>query len=134
MAIIQLSFAVVGNDVAVAQAVQCGELEINHFEPVVASRVFDSIALLINGIRRFGEKCVQGIEADAARNEKHLLQSMAVATALVPKIGYARVSELARRSVAEGRPLVAILEESGLLSADDTLAAIRTASHPVFDA
>lgn len=132
MAMIQLSFAVVGNDVAVAQAVQYGELEINHFEPVVASRVFDSIALLTNGIRRFGDKCVKGIEADAARNEKHLLESMAVATALVPRIGYARVSKLARQSVAEGRSLVAILDESGLLSRDDTIAAIRKASYPVF--
>ncbi|WP_205962596.1 aspartate ammonia-lyase [Paraburkholderia phosphatilytica] len=134
MAMIQLSFAVVGNDVAVAQAVQYGELEINHFEPVVASRVFDSIALLSNGIERFAEKCVAGIEADAARNEQHLMDSMAVATALVPKLGYARVSKLARQSVAEGRSLATILHESGVLSRDDTLATIDQASCPVFDA
>jgi aspartate ammonia-lyase len=133
MAMIQLSFAVVGNDVAVAQAVQYGELEINHFEPVVASRVFDSISMLVNGIARFGAKCVAGITADAARNEQHLLESMAVATALVPRIGYARVSKLARQSVAEGRPLVDILEATGLLSRDETLSAIRTASYPVFE-
>lgn len=134
MAMIQLSFAVVGNDVAVAQAVQYGELEINHFEPVVASRMFDSIALLTNGIQRFSQKCVKGIKADVARNEQHLMESMAVATALVPKIGYARVSKLARQSVAEGRSLVSILDESGLLSREDTIAAIRKASYPVFDA
>ena len=133
MAMIQLSFAVVGNDVAVAQAVQYGELEINHFEPVVASRIFDSIALLTNGVQRFARKCIKGIEADVARNEKHLMESMAVATALVPKIGYARVSKLARQSVTEGRSLVTILDESGLLSPEDTAAAIRTASYPVFD-
>jgi aspartate ammonia-lyase len=134
MAMIQLSFAVVGNDVTVAQAVQYGELEINHFEPVVASRVFDSIALLTNGIRRFSEKCVAGIAADAARNEHHLTESIAVATALVPRLGYAQVSKLARQSVAEGRPLISILDESGLLSRDETIAAIRKASYPVFDA
>ncbi|SAL80922.1 aspartate ammonia-lyase [Caballeronia arvi] len=134
MAMLQLSFAVVGNDVAVAQAVQYGELEINHFEPVVASRVFDSIVLLTNGIQRFAQKCVKGIQADVERNEKHLLESMAVATALVPKIGYARVSKLARQSVAEGRSLVTILDESGLLSPEATIAAIRKASYPVFDA
>ncbi|MEX4004857.1 aspartate ammonia-lyase [Paraburkholderia sp. EG285A] len=132
MAMIQLSFAVAGNDVAVAQAVQYGELEINHFEPVVASRVFDSIMLLTNGIRRFEEKCVSGITANVERNERHLMDSMAVATALVPSIGYARVSTLARKSVAEGRPLAAILDESGLLSRSDTLLAIDKASYPVF--
>lgn len=133
MAMIQLSFAVVGNDVAVAQAVQYGELEINHFEPVVASRVFDSIALLTNGIQRFAEKCIAGIEADVARNEKHLMDSMAVATALVPELGYARVSKLARQSVQEGRPLLSILDESGLLEKEATLAAIQKASYPVFE-
>ncbi|GAB3630589.1 aspartate ammonia-lyase [Pandoraea terrae] len=134
MAIIQLSFAVIGNDVAVAQAVQYGELEINHFEPVVASRVFDSITLLTNGIRRFSQKCVAGISADVARNEQHLMDSMAVATALVPELGYARVSKLARQSVAEGRPLLTILDDSGLLPRDETLSAIDKASHPVFNA
>jgi aspartate ammonia-lyase len=62
------------------------------------------------------------------------MESMAVATALVPKIGYARVSKLARQSVVEGRSLVSILDESGLLSKEDTFAAIRKASYPVFDA
>ncbi|MFJ4143240.1 aspartate ammonia-lyase [Pseudomonas sp. NPDC089734] len=133
MAMIQLSFAVIGNDVAVAQAVQYGELEINHFEPVVASRVFDSITLLTNGIQRFREKCVAGITADAARNAQHLTESMAVATALVPTLGYAQVSKLARQSVAEGRSLLAILEESGVLSRADAMAAIDKASYPVFD-
>ena len=134
MAMIQLSFAVIGNDVAVVQAVQYGELEINHFEPVVGSRVFDSIALLTNGIRRFTQKCVRGITADVARNEQHLMDSMAVATALVPRLGYGRVSKLARQSVAEGRSLATILDESALLVRDDTLSVIDKASYPVFEA
>lgn len=133
MAMIQLSFAVIGNDVAVAQAVQAGQLEINHYEPLVASRVFDSIALLTQGIQRFREKCVSGITADAQRNEQHLSDSMAVATALVPKLGYARVSQLARQSVAQGRSLLSILEESGLMSQAEAMAAIERSSRPVFE-
>ena len=133
MAMIQLSFAVIGNDVAVAQAVQYGELEINHFEPVVASRVFDSIVLLTQGIKRFRDKCVAGIVADEARNEQNLTQSMAVATALVPQLGYARVSKLARQSVVENRPLLEILEDSGIMSRAEAIASIKKASLPVFD-
>ena len=132
MAMIQLSFAVMGNDVAVAQAVQYGELEINHFEPVVASRVFDSIYLLTNGIQCFNSKCVAGITADRVLNERHLLESMAVATALVPRLGYAQVSKLARQSVTEQRSLVTILAESGILSEQETLVAIQKASVPAF--
>lgn len=133
MSMIQLSFAVIGNDTAVAQAVQYGELEINHFEPVVASRVFDSITLLKEGIQRFREKCVNGITADKARNEQHLTESMAVATALVPTLGYAQVSKLARQSVVEGRSLLTMLDESGILSREDAMAVINKASYPVFD-
>ncbi len=133
MAMIQLSFAVIGNDVAVAQAVQYGELEINHFEPLVASRVFDSITLLSQGIRRFREKCVEGVQADEARNLEHLTESMAVATALVPRLGYAKVSKLARQSVNEGRSLVAIMAESGVMSEAEAMSAIEKASYPVFD-
>lgn len=132
MAMIQLSFAVIGNDVSIIQAVQYGELEINHFEPVVASRIFDSVSLLTNGIQRFREKCVAGITADAARNEALLVNSMAIATALVPTLGYAKVSKLARQSVNEGRSLLAIMEESGILSQADAMVAIEKASHPVF--
>ncbi|MEX3776823.1 aspartate ammonia-lyase [Pseudomonas sp. MYb118] len=134
MAMIQLSFAVIGNDVAVAQAVQYGQLEINHFEPVVASRVFDSIALLTQGIQRFREKCIAGIVADEARNRQHLTDSMAVATALVPKLGYAKVSKLARQSVNEGRSLLAIMQESQVMTEAEAMAAIEKASHPVFGA
>ena len=41
---------------------------------------------------------------------------MAVATALVPSLGYAKVSDLARQSVLEDRPLIEILDETAVLS------------------
>src|SRR5262249_1752487 len=66
MAMVQLGFAVIGNDNCIAQAVQYGQLEINHFEPVVADRIFESIQLLTNGVRLFREKCVKDLQANAA--------------------------------------------------------------------
>lgn len=132
MSIVQLGFALVGNDNCVAQAVQCGQLEINHFEPVVADRVFESLGLLTNGVRLFREKCVQGIRANVEVNERHLFESMAVATALVPTLGYAKVSELARQSVKDGQPLIKILEESGVLSAAEARRHIEESTRPTF--
>ena len=132
MSMVQLSFAVVGNDVCVAQAVQAGQLEINHFEPVVADRVFESIQLLTNGIRLFRDKCVAGITADRTANENNLMQSMAMATALVPKLGYHKVSALVRQSVVAGRPLIDILEESRVLSRPEARALIESAVTPNF--
>ncbi|MDQ2779244.1 MAG: aspartate ammonia-lyase, partial [Pseudomonadota bacterium] len=134
MSMVQLSFAVVGNDVCVAQAVQAGQLEINHFEPVVADRVFESIQLLTNGVRLCRDKCVAGIVADRAANLNNLMNSMAVATALVPKRGYHKTSALVRRSVAEGRPLVDTLEESNVLSKTEAIALIEAAVTRLSDA
>lgn len=132
MSMVQLSFAVVGNDVCVAQAVQAGQLEINHFEPVVADRVFESILLLTNGIRLFRSKCVAGITADKAANENNVMQSMAMATALVPELGYHKISGLVRQSVAEGRPLIDILEEGHVLSREQARAMIEASVTPAF--
>ncbi|MEO8857949.1 MAG: aspartate ammonia-lyase [Burkholderiaceae bacterium] len=126
MSMVQLSFAVVGNDMCVAQAVQAGQLEINHFEPVVADRVFESIQLLTNGIRLFRDRCVSGISANRDANESNLMKSMAVATALVPRLGYHKISGLVRRSVAERRPLIDLLEESDVLSKTEATALIES--------
>jgi aspartate ammonia-lyase len=132
MSMVQLSFAVVGNDVCVAQAVQAGQLEINHFEPVVADRVFESIQLLTHGIRLFREKCVVGITADRAANENNVMRSMAMATALVPLLGYHKVSTLARQSVTSGRDLIDILEQSEVLSRAEARALIEASVTPAF--
>ena len=51
----------------------------------LASRAFQSILLLTEGIRHFRTKCVASIIADQDRNEQHLKQPMAVATAPVRK-------------------------------------------------
>ena len=132
MSMVQMSFAVVGNDVCVAQAVQNGQLEINHFEPVVADRIFESIQLLTNGIRLFREKCVSGIQANVKVNEDNLMKSMAVATALVPTLGYHKISTLVHQSVAEERPLIDILEESGVMLKADAVKLLFSSATPNF--
>ncbi len=125
MAIVQIGFAVTGNDVCVAQANQAGQLEINHFEPVVADRLYDSIRLLRNGVRLFREKCIDGIRANKAANEQHLLQSTAIATALVPTLGYAKVSAMVRQAAARNLNLLDVLQDQDLLTHEQAVALTR---------
>lgn len=125
MGMVQVGFAVVGNDVCVAQANQAGQLEINHFEPVVADRLYDSIHLLRNGIRLFREKCIDGIRANVQANEQHLLNSTAIATALIPKLGYAKVSTMVREAAAQDLRLLDVLQERGLLNRDEAIQLTR---------
>jgi aspartate ammonia-lyase len=121
----QVAFAVVGNDAAVSLAALQGQLEINHFEPVIASRLFDSIELLARSSRIFADKCIAGIEADEEQSLKNLMQSSALATVFVPKLGYAEVSRLVQASAIERRPFIDLAIERGLLSNDEVLTVVR---------
>src|SRR5437016_4884075 len=60
-----VSFQVVGNDVAVALAVQAGQLELNVMMPTMSYSVLLSITILANTLRQFTDKCISGITANA---------------------------------------------------------------------
>lgn len=121
----QVAFAVVGNDAAVSLASLQGQLEINHFEPVIASRLFDSIELLAKSSRIFADHCVTGIEADRDQSLKNLMSSAAIATVFVPKLGYNKVSKLVHLSVTEQRPFIDLAIEQGLVTHDELLDVLR---------
>lgn len=88
-------FHAMGNDTAILHAAQAGQLELNVMMPVIAYNLLQEIVILANGARAFTEKCVAGIEADAARCLAYAERSPSVATALTPKIGYHSAAELA---------------------------------------
>ena len=68
-------------------------------------------------MRTLRERTVDGIEADRGRARELLDRSTAVATALSPYIGYAATAEIAKASVASGRPIRDLVLERGLLPA-----------------
>jgi aspartate ammonia-lyase len=111
-----VSFQVVGNDVAVAMAVQAGQLELNVMMPTMAYSVLQSITILTNMLRQFSEKCVKGITANEKKNAFYAQSTVSLATALNPYIGYAKAAEIAKESVATGRSIIEIVREKKLLS------------------
>lgn len=106
-------------------ATQQGQLEINAYEPVTATRLFDSLRLLTNGCHLFAYKCIDGIEADEARNEANLIASNAISTAFVKELGYAKVADLVRQSQAETRSFRQLVIEQGLVSEERYVEVIR---------
>src|ERR1700753_3342013 len=56
-----VGFQVIGNDTAVAYAVQAGQLELNVMMPTMAHNVLQSISILTNMLREFDQACVRGI-------------------------------------------------------------------------
>ena len=111
-----VSFQVVGNDTAVALAVQAGQLELNVMMPTMAYSVLQSTTILTNMLRVFTEKCVAGITANVDRCNFYAQATVSLATALNPYIGYAKAAEIVKESVATGRSIIDIAREKKLLT------------------
>ena len=71
--------------------------------PVIAVNVLSSIELIASGARLFADRAVAGVTADRERCAALVEQSLALATALVPRLGYDASAALARESVATGK-------------------------------
>src|SRR6201992_2881927 len=111
-----VSFQVIGNDTAVAYAVQAGQLELNVMMPTMAHNVLLSVTILSNMLRQFDEYCVQGIPANESRCQMYAQSTVSLATALNPYIGYAKAAEIVKESVATGKSIIEITRERKLLS------------------
>lgn len=86
--------------------------------PLMAHNVLQSIQILSNGSRVFALRCVAGIEADSEKCQAMLEQSLALATALVPGIGYDKAAEVAKRAFETNRTVREVAQE--LIAADRT--------------
>ncbi|OAF19691.1 aspartate ammonia-lyase [Bradyrhizobium neotropicale] len=128
MAVCQAAFAICGNDAAIAMACQQGLLEINHYELLIADRLIDSITLLQRSATIFLERCVRSLTANEERSWQNLLASSALATALVPELGYAPVASTVRAALDEHRPFLDVAVERGLLRREDVSSAMRRAA------
>ncbi len=98
----QVCFQVMGCDTTVAIASEHGQLELNVMMPVIAHNVLLSMQILTSSATVLTEKTVRGIEANEAMCSYWVERSAALATALMPHIGYAKAAEISKQSVKEG--------------------------------
>ncbi|MCZ8203681.1 aspartate ammonia-lyase [Gemmatimonas sp.] len=98
----QVCYQVMGCDVTVAMAAEHGQLELNVMMPVIAHNVLLSMHILTSAITTLTTRCVAGIEANPDMCAYWVERSAALATALLPALGYAAAAELSKRSVREG--------------------------------
>ncbi len=102
---------VFGNQTTVTTCGCGGFLELNVSMPLIAKCLLESIGLLANVSRVFATGCVAGITADEERCRGFIGQSMAMATSLVPLIGYDRAASLAKEAMAAGRTIRELCEQ-----------------------
>jgi fumarate hydratase class II len=128
----QVAAQVIGNDAAIAIGAIRGQLELNVFMPLIAWNLLESVRLLAAVAALFAKRCIDGIELDAERIEATVERSLAMATALVPKLGYDRVAALAKEAWQSGRTVREVAEEQGVLPRDELDRALdpRRQAHP----
>jgi fumarate hydratase class II len=102
---------VVGYDATIAWCAAAGNFELNVMMPVIAYDLLDAIELLAASSRNFAVKLIDGLEADRERAEGLVEQSLALATALAPEIGYEKAAEIAKEAHASGRTVREVAEE-----------------------
>ena len=89
---------VMANDYAVSMSASQGNFELNVFMPVCIHNLLQSVRLLADACISFNNNCVCGIQAKREKMHANLHNSLMLATALNPYIGYenaARVVHLA---------------------------------------
>jgi aspartate ammonia-lyase len=115
----QIAFKVIGNDLTVTMAAEAGQLELNVMEPVIVQSIFESIEMLVNGMKTFNYRCISGITA----NEKHcrdmVKNSIGIVTALNPVLGYEKCSVLAKEALNTEKSVYDLVIEKDFLSKEE---------------
>jgi fumarate hydratase class II len=110
-------YHVVGNDACVALASAAGQLELNVMMPIIAYNLFQSMDVLIGGVRAFTEKCVTGIAANREKAEAWLARSAVLVTVLNPIIGYLKAAEVSKAATTRNVPIRQVVLEMGYMTA-----------------
>ena len=112
----QVAYAVIGNDITITMAAEAGQLQLNAFEPIIVRALSQSISQLSAACRTLAERCVEGIVANPGIMAQRVEESIGLATALNPLIGYYAATEVAKEALASGRTVPQVVLERGYLT------------------
>ncbi|MBW1825730.1 MAG: class II fumarate hydratase [Deltaproteobacteria bacterium] len=115
-AVIQAAVQVMGNDTTIMIGGQAGNFELNVMLPVIAYNLLQSIDLLSSGADVLAEKCIDGIGANRGNCAGNIEKSLALATYLVPHIGYDRAAAIANKAHETGKTIIQVASEEEILS------------------
>jgi aspartate ammonia-lyase len=111
----QVCYQALGLDTTIAMASEAGQLELNVMMPVITHNIVFMLTMVANAAAVFADRCIEGLEADAAQCAHWLERSPALVTALAPKIGYAEAAKLAKEAVASGLTVRELVKQKGIL-------------------
>jgi fumarate hydratase class II len=110
-AVAMIGAQVIGNDATIAVAGQSGAFQLNVMLPVIAHNLLQSIGLLANAARTLGRSAIAGFTVNTERLAAALDRNPMLVTALAPVIGYDQAAAIAKRALAEARPIREVAAE-----------------------
>jgi fumarate hydratase class II len=118
-ALTMITAQVIGNDATITFAGASGNFELNVYKPVIIYNLLQSVRLLSDGCRSFGERCISGITANEKVIAGYLQNSLMLVTALNPHIGYDKAAQIAKHAYAQGTTLKEAAVSLGFLTAEE---------------
>jgi fumarate hydratase class II len=113
--LIQVCVQVIGYDSAITLGGLSGNFELNVMMPLIAYDLLESIRLLANAVDHFSKRCIEGLEANRQRCEEMIEESLALATALTPRIGYDEAARIAKKAYDQRKTIRQVVVEEGIL-------------------
>ena len=115
-AVTMVCVKVIGNHNGITMAGSHGHFELNVFKPLIIHNILQSINIMSDSAKTFSLYCVKGIKADKKRIKYLLDNSLMLVTALTPKIGYDKATQIAKTAYKNGTTLKEEIIKSGLIS------------------
>jgi aspartate ammonia-lyase len=114
-----VGYQVMGCDLTVSAAAQAGQLELNVMMPVISFNLLWMIDIMGHALRQVRTKCIAGIKANVERCREYAEKSLGLATALAPKLGYARAARIARESQESGRTIPDLIRQKRIFTSQE---------------
>ena len=117
-AVAQVALRVMAANQCVSQCAAMGQLDLNHLLPLLADEFLNALILLRNITRLFEARCVRAIKARPKRCQELVERGKALATILVPALGYEKVEDIVLTANTTGRTVAEVVLDMGIADAE----------------
>jgi aspartate ammonia-lyase len=114
----QICYKAIGNDATVTVASRDGLLQLNAYEPVVATAIMETQGLFFKTMPLFRKNCIDGITVNEDVLKRYMETTVGIVTALNPVLGYEKTTELAKEALQSGKGILQLIREKKLLTED----------------
>lgn len=114
-AVLMACAQIMGNDQVVSLAAQGGNFQLNTMLPVAAHNLLQAVELVCGSAYILADKAIAGLTVNEEACEAFVSRNPILVTALNTKIGYLAAAAIAKKAMAENRPVLEVaLEDTDL--------------------